>query len=82
MTDDWNHDMSAAPKGEAGRYASGPYLLGCAYSKHWVVHAIVRWEYHQNGKTGSWKANGRVFEPDCWMHLPAPPIAARNGEDA
>lgn len=63
--------IETAPKGEPGKWARGPRILGVASGDGWVVYNVVFWEWHKNGKTGSWKApDGRVWEPDEWMELP------------
>jgi hypothetical protein len=68
--------IETAPKERVGPHLyenHGPtILLGFA-----GTNAIKtgRWEWHQNGRTGNWKCEGRVTfqKPTHWMPLPEPP---------
>lgn len=66
--------IETAPKGEPGRWHYGPAILGLAMGNEWAAYRVVHWEWHKNGKNGSWKASdGRVWAPDVWQPLPEPP---------
>jgi len=63
--------MDTAPKGTPSSYGSGPHILGAIRRDWGIIHQIVSYQYHKNGKTGSWKGHHGVWEPDFWMPLPA-----------
>lgn len=70
---EWNPDLSTAPKGEPKSYGNGPAILGLAIGNGWSAYSIVSWNWHKNGKTGSWKGPHGVWEPTHWMSLLSPP---------
>lgn len=80
MSDREWQEMATAPKGTPSRYGSGPHVLGVICRDWGAVYQIVSYQYHKNGKTGSWKGHHGVWEPDFWMHLP--PAPSRQKEDA
>lgn len=74
-TGEWQ-PIDSAPKdrvGPASYENHGPRIL--AVNARRTVR-IVRWDWHQNGKTGNWKEDdGRVtYGPlTHWQPLPEPP---------
>ena len=67
--------IETAPKGEPGSYKMGPRILGAAVGVGWRYVHIVNWEWHKNGRTGSWKNLRGVWTPTYWMPLPEAPDA-------
>lgn len=65
--------IETAPKGEPGRYARGPAILGVYVGDGWASYSVVSWRAHKDGIHGKWMGSGRVWTPTHWMPLPEPP---------